>query len=294
LGRPERRRNKGEVRTLDETLAKGLHAGADHYMAYVGPPRQYDFMGATQFRLLCSLGLRDDHRVLDFGCGSLRAGRLLIPYLLPGGYFAIEPNQWLVEEAIEKQLGTDMIRLKRPTFSHSEEFTATVFEVNFDFIVAQSIFSHAGPSLVARALKSFADRLKPKGVCLVTFIEDDDAVDPQEGWKYPGCISYKRDGVSALIADAGLVGMRLSWFHPRQQWYLLARNDESLPSRREARLLHGAVLRDPEFAESVEHMLSLQDQSGRRERRRERNRQRTNAVPEPDGQQHGAGEPASE
>jgi cyclopropane fatty-acyl-phospholipid synthase-like methyltransferase len=61
--------------------ASKLNPGDKHYKAYVGPPTQYDFMGATQFRLLCTLGLREQHKVLDFGCGSLRAGRLLLSYL---------------------------------------------------------------------------------------------------------------------------------------------------------------------------------------------------------------------
>ena len=87
-----------------EEAAKTLRAGSPaHYSAYVGPPALYDFMGATQFRLLTTLGLRDTHNLLDFGCGSLRAGRLLIPYLLPGRYFGVEPNAWLVEEAIINQ-----------------------------------------------------------------------------------------------------------------------------------------------------------------------------------------------
>ncbi|MEM7167233.1 MAG: hypothetical protein AAF581_17355 [Planctomycetota bacterium] len=70
-----------------------LRAGDPHYRAYVGAPGQYDFMGATQFRLLCTLGLRGHHRLLDFGCGSLRAGRLLMTYLEEGRYHGVEPNQ---------------------------------------------------------------------------------------------------------------------------------------------------------------------------------------------------------
>ncbi|MHC4422967.1 MAG: hypothetical protein ACYS1E_20600, partial [Planctomycetota bacterium] len=73
------------VRDLPRDEAQQLRAGAEHYMAYVGPPDRYDLMGASQFRLLCTLGLRAPHRLLDFGCGSLRAGRLFIPYLNPGG-----------------------------------------------------------------------------------------------------------------------------------------------------------------------------------------------------------------
>jgi hypothetical protein len=71
-----------DTRALSIDDAKTLTPGDMHYTAYVGPPAQYDFMGASQFRLLCTLGLRENHTLLDFGCGSLRAGRLLIPYLL--------------------------------------------------------------------------------------------------------------------------------------------------------------------------------------------------------------------
>ena len=86
-----------------------LKPGDFHYKAYVGAPAQYDFMGATQFRLLCTLGLRVNHCLLDFGCGSLRAGRLFINYLDEQKYYGIEPNKWLIEDAINNQVG------KRPT-----------------------------------------------------------------------------------------------------------------------------------------------------------------------------------
>ena len=90
-----------------------LKPGDQHYLAFVGPPTQYDFMGATQFRLLTSLGLRANHHLLDFGCGSLRAGKLFIVYLSKGHYFGIEPNKWLIEDAINNQVGKDLIGLKK-------------------------------------------------------------------------------------------------------------------------------------------------------------------------------------
>ncbi|MFP8873463.1 MAG: hypothetical protein VCB42_02780, partial [Myxococcota bacterium] len=83
------------TRHVSSEEARTLEPGSEHYTAYVGPPRDYDSMGATQFRLLCTLGLREHHRLLDFGCGSLRAGRFLIPYLKPGHYHGVEPNRWL-------------------------------------------------------------------------------------------------------------------------------------------------------------------------------------------------------
>src|ERR1700674_1277415 len=110
-----------------------LNPGDNHYMAYVGPPTQYDFMGATQFRLLCTLGLRANHYLLDFGCGSLRAGRLLINYLDHGRYFGIEPNKWLIEDAINNQVGKDLIHIKAPQFDNNSDFATNVFSEKFDF-----------------------------------------------------------------------------------------------------------------------------------------------------------------
>ncbi len=69
-----------DTRRLARGADKALRPGDEHYSAYVGPPALYDLMGASQFRLLTALGLRERHSVLDFGCGSLRAGRLLLPY----------------------------------------------------------------------------------------------------------------------------------------------------------------------------------------------------------------------
>jgi hypothetical protein len=112
--------------------------------SFVGPPQSFDVVAATQFTLLIHLGLREHDFPLDVGCGSLRGGRLFIPYLLPGRYFGIEPNRWLVEDGLDRELGRDIVRVKQPTFSEVDDFRLTVFGRRFDYILAQSIFSHAG------------------------------------------------------------------------------------------------------------------------------------------------------
>jgi SAM-dependent methyltransferase len=223
---------------MSESDAKALRPASEHYTAYVGPPDQYDFMGGSQFALLFLLGLREHHKLLDFGCGSLRAGRLLIPYLDVGNYFGIEPNAWLIEDALARQLG-GMERLKTPHFSHSDSFEADVFGESFDFILAQSIFSHSGPALTAKALRSFARSLAPEGLCAATFIEGDE--DTPEGWYYTGItnrgtVRYRPSLISQLAADCGLKASRLTWKHPRQSWWLMGRE---LPPEDELALLVG-------------------------------------------------------
>src|SRR4051812_31216030 len=71
-----------------------------YYRLTVGNRTRYDLMGATQFALLFALGLRESHTVCDVGCGSLRAGRLLIPYLEADRYCGIEPRTDVLEAGL--------------------------------------------------------------------------------------------------------------------------------------------------------------------------------------------------
>ncbi len=97
-----------------EDLGLGLKPGDPQYRAYVGPPEDYDLIAAMAFNLLTTLGLRQHHSLLDIGCGSLRIGRLLIPYLNRGKYFGVEPNEWLVDEGIRRELGETLVRNQTP------------------------------------------------------------------------------------------------------------------------------------------------------------------------------------
>jgi SAM-dependent methyltransferase len=216
------------------------------HRAYVGRAAHYDFLGAAQFRLLTTLGLRARHSLLDFGCGSLRAGRLFIPYLDEGRYFGVEPNRWLVDDGIAREVGADLIALKRPRFDFNGEFRVDGFGRRFDFILAQSIFSHSGADLIAVALRRFREALEPDGLVAATFAEGvEDSMD--SGWVYPGAVRHRPATIERLIALAGLPAVRIPWYHPGQAWYLLAHDGRRLPDRAMRRHLRGAVLYDPEF-----------------------------------------------
>jgi SAM-dependent methyltransferase len=243
-----------KLRDLPIKQAKSLKPGDRHYTAYVGPPSQYDFMGASQFRLLCALGLRETHELLDFGCGSLRAGRLFIPYLNRRKYSAIEPNAWLIEDAIHKEIGNDMIRLKAPVFSHDGSFECKEFPGNaFDYVLAQSVFSHTGTDLMARTMASFRRVIRPDGLLVCTFMHTEEGLRErsQEGWVYPKCVRYCKDTISKLFSDHEFYHQSIPWYHPRQSWYLATKAKAKLVPAASLHKLCGPVFFDPAFESSV-------------------------------------------
>jgi SAM-dependent methyltransferase len=240
------------VRSLSVEEARSLRAGDAHYRAYVGPPDRYDFIGGSQFALLFALGMRDHHSVLDFGCGSLRLGRLLMPFLQSGKYFGIDPNRWLIEDGLAREIGTSIVSVKRPSFAYNDDFACDVFSRRFDFVVAQSIFTHCGKSLARSLLDRFARVLEPEGIALFSVLEalpaEPDA--EEDGWVYPTNVAYRQQSIIEWCAQAGMVGVRLPWFHPRLNWYAAAIDAGRLPTAVQMRALSGAVLFDRQFEAS--------------------------------------------
>jgi len=205
-----------------QDLGLGLKPGDAHYRAYVGPPADYDLVAAMAFNLLTTLGLRQQHSLLDIGCGSLRIGRLLIPYLNRGKYFGVEPNKWLVDEGIKRELGETLVQIKRPTFFFSDSpDTIAQAETAFDFALAQSIFSHCGLDLIKGWLSAISHSLAPGGALVATFLigEEDSS---RTGWIYPECVNYRPATLERAAEEMNLRFEILDWKHPRQTWALFA------------------------------------------------------------------------
>lgn len=207
------------------TTGRGLEhgPGEDHYRAYVGPPADYDRIAAMTFNLLTCLGLREDDVALDVGCGSLRIGRLLIPYLAPGNYIGVEPNEWLVNDGIINELGgEDLVRLKRPHFVFRDSIAGEPNLPKARFAFAQSIFSHCGGDLVARWLNELHGALTEDGALVATHWPGNKDND-REGWIYPDCVGFTVETMQALGEAAGFRVRRLDWHHPTQFWMLYAK-----------------------------------------------------------------------
>lgn len=174
------------------------------------------------FNLLTTLGLRQHHKLLDIGCGSLRVGRLLIPYLNRGNYIGIEPYKWLVNEGIRRETGEDLIKIKRPRFYYSDSANDVPTEDRFDFAVAQSIFSHCGLDLITQWLSATSKCLSQTGALVATFIPGENDHEGS-GWLYPNSIRYRAETIETEARNVSLNFLLLDWKHPRQQWALFSK-----------------------------------------------------------------------
>lgn len=221
-------------RDLSNAEALNLPAGAGHYRSFVGPSYRYDLIGGSQFALLFLLGLREHHRLLDFGCGSLRLGRMAIPYLQPGRYFGVEPEAWLIEDGLKRESGEDLVRVKQPRFDHNTEYRTDVFGERFDFIIAQSIFSHTGETATRDALASFAGTLSDTGLIVANWLvgEETGQFPPEQcDWVYPECVPFEQGRIERLAGEAGLAVRRCPFPHAGGlTWFVMARNEAALPS----------------------------------------------------------------
>lgn len=210
----------------ESSPATDLPIGSQHHRALVGAAEGYDIVGAVQFNLLTFLGLREQHFLLDIGCGSLRGGRLFIPYLLPGRYFGVEPEQWLIEEGVKHEVGRDLIEVKQPVFSSDRDFTLSIFNQRFDFILAQSIFSHASLSQIRRCLSEAKKVMGPTTLFAATFVRGEHDY-TGDAWVYPGCITYTPGRMVGLAEEQGLICRLIDWPHPAQQTWLIIAHPES-------------------------------------------------------------------
>lgn len=194
---------------------------------FVGRPEAFDYLGGRHFMMLFALGLREHHRLLDFGCGSLRSGRLIIPYLASGNYYGIEPNQWLVRAGIHDELGESVLRAKEPRFHDTGECQLSVFGVSFDFIHAHSVLTHAPLTMIESFFREAEVVLTKTGMILATFVQGESDYEGAE-WVYPEYATYRRGTFESVIAANGLTLHPLASAHPEQTYFVAARPDTNV------------------------------------------------------------------
>ena len=197
----------------------------NNYKAFVGNPDHYDLIGVTQFALLAFYGLKTTNKVLDIGCGSLRLGKYLIPFLRAGNYYGIEPNKWLVDEALKNE--TIDAKKEKANFSYVNTFDLGIFNKRFDWLIANSIFIHACLGQIEKCFCEAYKVMKPNAEFIFNYIEGEDNIKTE--WSYPSSVTYKRATLKRIAESKGFVWNDFEWYYPgKQKWVKLYKAEISV------------------------------------------------------------------
>lgn len=106
-----------------------------------GGADKWDRRGCFQLHFLKSMGLEPDSRLLDVGCGPLRAGQYFIAYLNEGRYHGVDYNADFIRAA-QHVIRKKSLTHKNPVLEVVEDFAFPWTTSNFDFAIAFSVLNH--------------------------------------------------------------------------------------------------------------------------------------------------------
>jgi SAM-dependent methyltransferase len=162
----------------------------------------WDEIGRLQFDFLVSEGLEPGHVLLDIGCGSLRGGVHLIPYLEPGNYLGIDKHAELIEAGLA-ELGT--VAERRPEFVVSGDFEFERFTKRPDYAIAQSLFTHLTRRDISRCLRRLRD-FAPECQLYATFFKGPSRDNPPQS-NSRRTFRYRPATLERVASSAGLAGI---------------------------------------------------------------------------------------
>lgn len=208
-----------------DRIARRVAAG--EHRAVVGG--LWDEIGALQLAFLRANGLTPQSRLLDIGCGSLRLGVRAVDFLDTGNYWGTDINESLLTAGYEKEIVPAGLahKLPRVNLIVDSDFTFNGLPHQFDFAIAQSVFTHLPLNHLRLCLSSLAKHLNGPCVFYVTvFIAPDHSLtmpclqDPGNVTTYP-----HRDPYHCSLADLQHVALGSpwgvdyvgDWGHPRNQ-----------------------------------------------------------------------------
>ncbi|MGH8774169.1 MAG: class I SAM-dependent methyltransferase [Jiangellaceae bacterium] len=130
-------------------------------------------LGKMQLDYLLEHGLRPEHRMLEIGCGNLRAGWRFIEYLDAGNYYGVDISPDILFDA-QRVVAEHGLQAKLAVLTPVRDLTlAFLPDEHFDVVHAHSVFSHSPLSVIDECLRHVGRVMKPDGWFDFTFDRTD-------------------------------------------------------------------------------------------------------------------------
>ncbi|MGW0736881.1 class I SAM-dependent methyltransferase [Streptomyces sp. NPDC002851] len=157
-------------------------------------------IGQMQFDYLVEHGLAPKHRMLEIGCGNLRAGRLFIDFLEPGNYYGIDISPDILIAA-KRTLVRYGLQEKLPYLTVTDNLTFDFLpDASFDVVHAHSVFSHSPLHVIEECFAHIGRILAPEGFFDFTF----DRTEGEEHHVLREDFYYRTETLVRLAAEYGL------------------------------------------------------------------------------------------
>ncbi|MFI2206963.1 class I SAM-dependent methyltransferase [Streptomyces sp. NPDC020192] len=128
-----------------------------------GSEAQWLALGQMQFDYLLEHGLKPQDRMLEIGCGNLRAGWRFIDHLEPGHYYGIDISPDILVEA-QRTLVRRGLQDRLPHLTLVENLTLDFLPSGwFTVVHAHSVFSHSPLEVIDECLANVGRVLAPSG-----------------------------------------------------------------------------------------------------------------------------------
>jgi SAM-dependent methyltransferase len=161
---------------------------------------KWERVGRMQFDYLLRHGLEPRHRMLEIGCGNLRAGRLFIDHLDAGNYYGIDISPAILLEA-QRTLVRQGLQAKLPHLTLVADLTfAFLPEAHFDVVHAHSVFSHSPAHVIEQCFAHVGRVLAPGGFFDFTY----GRTEGEEHQVLHEDFYYRTDTLVELAAQYGL------------------------------------------------------------------------------------------
>ncbi|MET8046426.1 class I SAM-dependent methyltransferase [Streptosporangium sp. NPDC005286] len=162
--------------------------------------RRWVALGKAQFDYLVRHGLKPEHRMLEIGCGNLRAGRLFIGYLDTGNYYGLDISPEILIAAQETLVTYDL-RDKLPHLLPVADLRFAALPGGaFDVVHAHGVFSHSPPQVIEECLQNVGRIVRPGGWFDFTF----ERTEGREHQVLGETFYYRTETLLDLAAGCGL------------------------------------------------------------------------------------------